>query len=73
MVCRNLCERLYPKSFLVKAIMKVVRNTVEGLRFIINPMVFCHCSGVALRVSPTYKRGKEKLRQSLLRKEARGL
>jgi hypothetical protein len=28
-----------PKSFLVKAIMRVVRNTVEGVRFIITTMV----------------------------------
>jgi hypothetical protein len=28
-----------PKLFLVRAIMKVVRNTVEGVRFIITTMV----------------------------------
>ena len=38
MVCKNLCEAL-PKSFLVEAIIKVVRNTVEGVRIIITKMV----------------------------------
>jgi len=31
--------------------------------------VFCPCCGMALRASPTNRRDKERLRQSLLRKE----
>jgi len=57
-----------PKLYLVKAIMKVVRNTVEGVRFII-ATVFCLCCGIALRTSPTNKRDKERLRQLNLRRE----
>jgi len=48
--------------------MKVVRNTVEGVRFII-ATVFCLCCGIALRTSPTNKRDKERLRQLNLRRE----
>jgi hypothetical protein len=42
--------------------MKKVKNTVEGVRFIIT----CPCCGM---VSPTNRQDKERLRQSLLRKE----
>jgi len=38
-VCRNLCECCIPKLFLVKAIIKEAKNTVEGERFIIITMV----------------------------------
>ncbi len=39
MVCRNLCERLYSKLFLVIVIMKVVRNTAVDVRFTFTTMV----------------------------------
>jgi len=58
-----------PKSFLVRVIMKVARNTVEGVKFIITTMVFCPCCGMALRMSPTNKRDRERLRQLQLRRE----
>jgi hypothetical protein len=50
--------------------MKVVENTVEGVRLTIATMA-CSvlCCGMALRVSPTNKRDKERLRRSLLREE----
>ena len=49
--------------------MKVVRNTVEGVKFIFTTMVRSVLVIVALRVSPTNKRDKERLRQLKLRKE----
>jgi hypothetical protein len=57
-----------PKLFLARVIMKVVRNTVEGVKFIIATMV-CSVFVAALRMSPTNKRNKERLRQSRLREE----
>ncbi|MGB7957184.1 MAG: hypothetical protein WCF23_24685 [Candidatus Nitrosopolaris sp.] len=48
--------------------MKVVRNIVEDVRFIVTTMV-CFVLGVALKTSPTNKRDKEKLRQLQLREE----
>jgi hypothetical protein len=41
---------------------KVVRNTVEDVKFIISTMR-CSVQGMALRMSPTNKRDKERLRQ----------
>ena len=49
--------------------MKMVRNTVEGVKFIFTTMVRSVLVIVALRVSPTNKRDKERLRQLKLRKE----
>jgi hypothetical protein len=50
--------------------MKVVRNTVEDVRFIIAPdTVFCLRCGMALRMSPINKRDKQRLRQLQLRRE----
>ncbi|MGB6672680.1 MAG: hypothetical protein WBE34_09615 [Candidatus Nitrosopolaris sp.] len=47
----------------------MVRNTVEGVKFIFTTMVRSVLVIVALRVSPTNKRDKERLRQLKLRKE----
>ena len=48
--------------------MKVVSNTVEDVKFIVATMA-CSVLVVALRMSPTNRRDKEKLRQSQLRRE----
>ncbi|HMH10476.1 MAG TPA: hypothetical protein VK553_07180 [Candidatus Nitrosopolaris rasttigaisensis] len=53
---------------MVGATMKVVRNTVEDVKFIVATMA-CSVLVVALRMSPTNRRDKEKLRQSQLRRE----
>jgi hypothetical protein len=55
------------KLFLVGATTKVVRNTVEDVKFIVATMA-CSVLVVALRMSPTNRRDKE-LRQSQLRRE----
>jgi hypothetical protein len=48
--------------------MKAVINAVEGVKFTFPMMgVFCPCCGMALRMSPTSKRDKERLRQLQLR------
>jgi len=52
------------KLFLVRAIMTVVRNIVEGVKFYSYDGVFCLCCGMALRASSTNKRDKEKIKQS---------
>ena len=43
--------------------MKVTRNTVDDVMFIITTMV-CPCCGMALRMSPTNTRDKERLTKS---------
>ena len=67
MVCRNLCERLYSKTIFGKS------HYVGGKKYCrrcdvyyYRHGVFCPCCGM---VAPTNRRDKERLRQSLLRKE----
>ena len=48
--------------------MKVVRNTVDDVKFIIM-MVCSPCCGMASLMSSTNKRDKERLRQLQLRRE----
>jgi hypothetical protein len=59
------------KLFLVRAIMKVVRNTVEDVCVVYycHDTVFCLRCGMALRMSPINKRDKQRLRQLQLRRE----
>jgi hypothetical protein len=58
------------KLFLVRVAMKVVESTVEGVKFTFPyDGVFCPCCGMALRMSPTSKRDKERLRQLRFRRE----
>jgi hypothetical protein len=58
-----------PKSFLVRVIMKVVRNTVEGMRFISFITNRSVLVAVWTRISPIDKRNKERLRQVQVRRE----
>src|SRR5712691_3992375 len=69
MICRNLCQRLYSKI--------VGKSHYEGGKkycrrceiYFSYDGVFCPCCGMALRMSPTNKRDKERLRQLQLREE----
>jgi hypothetical protein len=69
MVCRNLCER-FDSSPVGKA---HYGNRNKYCRrcevYFFHDGVFCPCCGMALRMSPTSKRDKERLRQSRLREE----
>ena len=49
----------------------MVRNIVEGVKFTFSTMdgVFCLCCSMALRMSPTSKGDKERLRQLKLIEE----
>jgi hypothetical protein len=69
MACRNLCERLFQIVF--------GKSHYEGGKkycrrcevYYCHDIVFCPRCGMALRMSPTSKRDKQRLRQSQLRKE----
>jgi hypothetical protein len=63
MACRNLCENLYSKIVFGKS------HYAGGKKYCYQEGVFCPCCGMALRMSPTSKRDKEKLRQLKLREE----
>ena len=49
--------------------MKLVRNTAEGVKFIIDTKVYTVLAVVCIRMSPTNKKDKERLRQLQLRRE----
>ena len=64
MVCRNLCQRFDSRVPVGKA---HYGNRNKYCRryevYFFHDGVFCPCCGMALRMSPTSKRDKEKLRQ----------
>ena len=52
------------KHYLGKAITLLVRNIVEDARFTYyNESMFCPCCGMQLRLTPSNREGKERLRQ----------
>jgi uncharacterized Zn finger protein (UPF0148 family) len=70
MVCRNLCERLYSKIIVGKSHYEGGRKYCRRCEvYYYHDGVFCPCCGMALRMSPTNKRDKERLRQLQLREE----
>jgi hypothetical protein len=69
MVCRNLCERLYSKIVFGKSHYEGGRKYCRRCEvYYYHDGVFCRCRGMALRMSPTSKRDKERLRQLQLRR-----
>ncbi|MDP9287105.1 MAG: hypothetical protein M3P08_02775 [Thermoproteota archaeon] len=70
MVCRNLCERLYSKIIFGKSHYEGGKKYCRRCEvYYCHTGVFCPCCGMALRMSPTNKRDKERLRQLQLRRE----
>jgi hypothetical protein len=65
MACRNLCERLYSKIVFGK-------NHYEGGKkysrrcevYLLHDGAFCPCCGMALRLSSTARKDKEKLKSA---------
>jgi hypothetical protein len=63
MVCRNLCERLYSKTVFGQSNYDGGKKYCRRCEvFYYNQNMFCPCCGMALRRSPTDKRGRERLR-----------
>jgi hypothetical protein len=70
MVCRNLCEKWYSKIIFGRSHYEGGKKYCRRCEvYIYHDGVFCTCCGMALRMSPTSKRDKERLRQSRLREE----
>jgi len=70
MVCRNLCQRLYSKIVFGKSHYEGGKKYCRRCEvYYCHDGVFCLCCGMALRMSPTSKRDKERLRQLRLRRE----
>ena len=70
MVCRNLCERLYSQIIFGKSHYEGGKKYCRRCEvYFCHNGFFCPCCGTALRVSPTRKRDKARLRQLHLRRE----
>src|SRR6266704_6578049 len=70
MACRNLCERLYSKIVFGKSHYEGGKKYCRRCEIYFSyDDVFCPCCGMTLRMSPTSKRDKERLRQSKLRRQ----
>jgi hypothetical protein len=70
MVCRNLCERLYSKIIFGKSHYEGGKKYFRRCEvYYCHDGMYCPCCGMALRMSPTNKRDKERLRQLKLREE----
>lgn len=70
MACRNLWERLDSKIMVGKSGYGLGKKYCRRCEvYFLHDGVFCPCCGMALRMSTTSKRDKEKLRQLKLRRE----
>ncbi|MDP9287463.1 MAG: hypothetical protein M3P08_04615 [Thermoproteota archaeon] len=70
MICRNLCERLCSKIIFGKSHYEGGKKYCRRCEvYFYHDGVFCNCCGMALRMSPTSKRDKERLRLSRHRRE----
>ena len=68
MVWMSLCERLYSKIILGKSHYEGGKKYCRRCEvYYSHNGIFCPCCGMALRMSPTNKRDKERLRQLRLR------
>ena len=64
MVCRNICERLECKpSFEYNQYIDGKKYCRRCEIFLYYIGVFCPCCGMHLRLTPTSKKGKERIRQ----------
>jgi len=70
MACRNICERFNSRFTVGKAHYGNGNKYCRRCEvYILYDGIFCPCCGMALRMSPTNKRDKERLRQLKLREE----
>src|ERR1700730_6481240 len=70
MVCKNLCERLYSKMVFGGSYYEGDKKYCRRCEvYYYQNGMFCACCGMALRVSPTNQRDKERLRQLQLKRE----
>jgi hypothetical protein len=65
LVCRNICERIYSKKILFgKSNYSVGKKYCRRCAvYLYHEGLFCPCCGMQLRLTPSDKEGKERLRQ----------
>jgi hypothetical protein len=69
MVCRNICERLHSRTIVGKSNYQAGKKYCRRCEvYLLLDDVFCPCCGMALRMSPTSRRDKDRLRQLQLKK-----
>ncbi|HET7149069.1 MAG TPA: hypothetical protein VFI73_11275 [Candidatus Nitrosopolaris sp.] len=72
MGCKNLCEKLYSKIVFGKSRYEGGKKYCRRCEvYYYHQGTFCTCCGMALRMSPTSRRDKEKLRQLRLKEQDR--
>jgi len=70
LACRNLCERFDSRFTVGKAHYGNGNKYCRRCEvYFFHDGIFCPCCGMALRISPTSKRDKERLRQLKHRRE----
>jgi uncharacterized paraquat-inducible protein A len=66
LVCRNICERIYSKKIVFgKSNYSVGKKYCRRCEVYMyhNEGIFCPCCGMQLRLTPSNREGKERLRQ----------
>jgi uncharacterized paraquat-inducible protein A len=65
LVCRNICERIYSKKIVFgKSNYSVGKKYCRRCEvYMYHDRLFCPCCGMQLRLTPSNKEGKERLRQ----------
>jgi hypothetical protein len=64
MVCRNICERIYSKIQVGENIYFSGKKYCRRCEiYFYHNGVFCPCCGMQLRLTPSNKEGKERIRQ----------
>ncbi|MFL6396327.1 MAG: hypothetical protein ACJ706_04110 [Nitrososphaeraceae archaeon] len=65
LACRNICERIYSKKIVFgKSNYSVGKKYCRRCEvYLYHKDMFCPCCGMQLRITPSNKEGKERLRQ----------
>jgi hypothetical protein len=65
MVCRNICEKIYSKIVVGESHYSVGKRYCRRCEcYFITKRLFCECCGMQLRVTPSEREYKEKMRES---------
>jgi hypothetical protein len=67
MVCRNICEKIYSKIVVGESHYSVGKRYCRRCEcYFMTMRLFCECCGMQLRVTPSEREYKEKMRENLI-------
>jgi hypothetical protein len=67
MVCRNICERIYSKIVVGESHYSVGKRYCRRCEcFFVTERAFCQCCGLQLRVTPSEREYKAKMRENFI-------